>query len=220
MKMKTTQSTSPARVSVFSLPSASEDSETRLLFQENPLARGLPFCGFKISDQSSPRFIALVLRSDSSLKLVDGMTDVVAAWRLAFRMHDVPEYRVNVHDKKKLDTEIPPEILQGLLGLVDNWSFELGSQGSSVQDRVMQGSSTRRSADVEALSELSVAEFIDITTAVDNAEEPIGTLQCYFPSRFHCVDFFVRRCWLHSAKNILSSLRAQSFAPPKSRNIR
>lgn len=160
--------------SVFALPS--ENSDTKRLFQENPLARGLPFCGFRLSDSSSSRFIAVVLKADQSLRLVDGMTDVLAAWRLAFRMHDIQESRVSILDKRKNDIdEISPEVMQNLVSLVGSWSFELGPRSSSsVQDSIMSGSSSNRTTETEALNDFSASDFVSLITAVDNFEEPVG----------------------------------------------
>ena len=79
------------------------------IFQENPLRRGLPFCSFKMSsnaDASSPRFLALVLKTDESLSLQDGMRDVMSAWRVAFRMNDIQESRINILTDKKTKRRI------------------------------------------------------------------------------------------------------------------
>ena len=152
--------------SVFSKINPSNSSklnDSKKLFQENPLSRGLPFCGFKLSDKSSPQFIAFVLKSDNSFKLLDGMHDILTEWRLSFRLNDINEIKVNSFDKNSNNfKEIPDQLVLNLLSLVDIWSFDLIPQRNSVQDTIMSGSTKTSYLEIEKLNNLQFDDIMSV----------------------------------------------------------
>ena len=96
------------------------------------------------------------------------MSDVMASWRVAFRMNDIKESRVNILDKRyKHDFgEVPKTIMDGLVSLLDAWSYGLGTQsGAGLQDSIL--SSTAEATDEDgALRALSVFDLREMEESV------------------------------------------------------
>jgi len=147
------------------------------IFDGNPLVKGIPFCAFKTGTTvGTPQFIALVLESDRSSKLIGGMSDIMAAWRTAFRMNDIIESKIGSLDQKRHEfREIPHSIIvSGVLSLLESWSLHLRPQQGSVKDSVTAGSKLENSVEAETLDAFGAAEFSTFADKRQNAANIVG----------------------------------------------